>query len=86
MIFDSFDGVAIFHIDVTVVLPEEILAVRYNIGISVLHSLTISELDVSVTSLSRLASAIERVTILRHLSLKHVGLRKVESTVTILHT
>ena len=52
MIFDSFDGVAIFHIDVVVVLPEEILAVRHDICISIPHSLTLSERDVRVTPLS----------------------------------
>ena len=84
MIFDSFDGVAIFHIDVAVVLPEEILAVRHDICISVLHSLTLSERDVRVTPLSRWPPTIERVTVLRHLSIQHVGLGKVESVVTIL--
>ena len=43
MIFDCFNRVAILHIDVAVVLPEEILAVRHDICISVLHSLTLSE-------------------------------------------
>ena len=49
MIFDCFNRVAILHIDVAVVLPEEILAVRHDICISVLHSLTLSERDVRVT-------------------------------------